>query len=57
LLYQQAFRETFEHEMEESRLRIALERIATQKILDGFALCTTKKGWTSFKVLIHLFTK
>ena len=33
LLYQQAFRETFEHEMEEGRLRIALERIATQDIV------------------------
>ncbi len=33
LLYQQAFRETFEHEMEEGRLRMALERIATQEIV------------------------
>ncbi len=33
LLYQQAFRETFEHEMEEGRLRIALERIRSQEIL------------------------
>lgn len=33
LLYLQAFRETFEHEMEEGRLRMALERIATQKII------------------------
>lgn len=33
LLYQQAFRETFEHEMEEGRLRLALERIAVQEIV------------------------
>jgi ATP-dependent helicase Lhr and Lhr-like helicase len=33
LLFQQAFRETFEHEMEEGRLRMALERIATQKVI------------------------
>lgn len=33
LLYQQAFRETFEHQLEEGRLRIALERIAEQKIV------------------------
>ncbi len=33
LLYQQAFRETFEHEMEEGRLRLALERIASQEIV------------------------
>ncbi|GER58458.1 ligase-associated DNA damage response DEXH box helicase [Patiriisocius marinus] len=33
LLYIQAFRETFEHEMEEGRLRTALERIATQNII------------------------
>lgn len=33
LLYQQAFRETFEHEMEEGRLRVALERIASQEIV------------------------
>jgi len=33
LLYQQAFRETFEHEMEEGRLRMALERIASQEIV------------------------
>jgi len=32
LLYQQAFRETFEHELEEGRLRQALERIAKQTI-------------------------
>ncbi|MGJ8665125.1 MAG: ligase-associated DNA damage response DEXH box helicase [Patiriisocius sp.] len=33
LLYQQAFRETFEHEMEEGRLQLALERIARQEIV------------------------
>ena len=33
LLFQQAFTETFEHQLEEGRLRIALERIATQKIV------------------------
>ncbi|OAB80406.1 ligase-associated DNA damage response DEXH box helicase [Cochleicola gelatinilyticus] len=33
LLYQQAFRETFEHQLEEGRLRMALERIATQTII------------------------
>ncbi len=33
LLYQQAFRETFEHEMEEGRLRLALERIASQEVI------------------------
>ncbi len=33
LLYQQAFTETFEHQLEEGRLRIALERIATQQII------------------------
>jgi len=33
LLYQQAFRETFEHQLEEGRLRQALERIATQEIV------------------------
>ncbi|WP_203294774.1 ligase-associated DNA damage response DEXH box helicase [Luteirhabdus pelagi] len=33
LLYQQAFRETFEHQLEEGRLRMALERIATQEIV------------------------
>jgi len=32
LLYQQAFRETFEHQLEEGRLRLALERIQEQKI-------------------------
>ncbi len=31
LLYQQAFTETFEHQLEEGRLRMALERIATQE--------------------------
>ncbi|MFS4466620.1 ligase-associated DNA damage response DEXH box helicase [Maribacter sp. 2210JD10-5] len=33
LLYQQAYTETFEHQLEEGRLRMALERIATQKIV------------------------
>ena len=33
LLYLQAFRETFEHQLEEGRLRKALERIARQKII------------------------
>jgi len=33
LLYQQAYTETFEHQLEEGRLRIALERIATQDIV------------------------
>ncbi len=33
LLYQQAFRETFEHQLEEGRLRLALERIAEQEII------------------------
>lgn len=33
LLYQQAFRETFEHELEEGRLRKALERIEKQTIV------------------------
>ena len=33
LLYQQAFRETFEHQLEEGRLRLALERIATQQVI------------------------
>ncbi|MDX1545102.1 MAG: helicase-related protein, partial [Christiangramia sp.] len=31
LLYRQAFRETFEHQLEEGRLRLALERIANQE--------------------------
>lgn len=33
LLFQQAFRETFEHQLEEGRLRLALERIASQKVV------------------------
>ena len=33
LLYQQAFRETFEHQLEEGRLRMALQRIAGQQIV------------------------
>jgi len=33
LLFQQAFRETFEHQLEEGRLRIAMERIAAQEIV------------------------
>ncbi len=33
LLYQQAFRETFEHQLEEGRLRIAMERIDRQEII------------------------
>ncbi len=33
LLYQQAFRETFEHQLEEGRLRQALERIHAQEII------------------------
>ncbi|WP_394973902.1 ligase-associated DNA damage response DEXH box helicase [uncultured Croceitalea sp.] len=33
LLYQQAFTETFEHQLEEGRLRMALERIASQNII------------------------
>ncbi|MEO2053285.1 MAG: ligase-associated DNA damage response DEXH box helicase [Allomuricauda sp.] len=33
LLYQQAFTETFEHQLEEGRLRLALERIADQEIV------------------------
>lgn len=33
LLYLQAYRETFEHQLEEGRLRKALERIASQKIV------------------------
>ncbi|USD26943.1 ligase-associated DNA damage response DEXH box helicase [Flagellimonas marinaquae] len=33
LLYQQAFTETFEHQLEEGRLRLALERITQQKIV------------------------
>lgn len=33
LLFLQAFRETFEHQLEEGRLRLALERISSQTIL------------------------
>lgn len=33
LLYQQAFTETFEHQLEEGRLQLALERITTQNIV------------------------
>ncbi|WP_405410983.1 ligase-associated DNA damage response DEXH box helicase [Maribacter sp. Asnod1-A12] len=33
LLFQQAFTETFEHQLEEGRLRLSLERIATQEIV------------------------
>lgn len=33
LLFQQAFTETFEHQLEEGRLRLALERIETQEII------------------------
>ncbi|MAT90164.1 MAG: DNA ligase-associated DEXH box helicase [Flavobacteriaceae bacterium] len=33
LLYQQSFRETFEHQLEEGRLRLALERIQQQTIV------------------------
>ncbi len=33
LLFQQAFRETFEHQLEEGRLQESLERIATQEIV------------------------
>lgn len=33
LLFQQAFRETFEHQLEEGRLRMALERISHQQIV------------------------
>jgi ATP-dependent Lhr-like helicase len=33
LLYQQAYTETFEHQLEEGRLRLALERIAHQKFI------------------------
>ena len=33
LLFQQAFRETFEHQLEEGRLRLALERIHQQQIV------------------------
>lgn len=33
LLFQQAFTETFEHQLEEGRLRLSLERISNQKII------------------------
>ena len=33
LLFQQAFTETFEHQLEEGRLRMALERIGKQQIV------------------------
>lgn len=33
LLFQQAFTETFEHQLEEGRLRLSMERIATQEIV------------------------
>lgn len=33
LLYTQAYRETFEHQLEEGRLRLALERIAEQELV------------------------
>ena len=33
LLFQQAFRETYEHQLEEGRLRIAMERIKSQEII------------------------
>ncbi len=33
LLFQQAFTETFEHQLEEGRLRLALERIEDQKVV------------------------
>ncbi|GGW69828.1 ATP-dependent Lhr-like helicase [Winogradskyella epiphytica] len=33
LLYQQAFRETFEHQLQEGRLQLAMERINTQTII------------------------
>jgi ATP-dependent Lhr-like helicase len=33
LLFQQSFRETFEHQLEEGRLRIAMERIGQQEII------------------------
>ena len=33
LLFQQAFTETFQHQLEEGRLRLALERIASQEIV------------------------
>ena len=33
LLFQQAYRETFEHQLEEGRLRLALERIEQQEVV------------------------
>lgn len=33
LLFQQAFTETFQHQLEEGRLRLSMERIATQEII------------------------
>ncbi len=33
LLFRQAFRETFEHQLEEGRLRLALERIQSQEVV------------------------
>lgn len=33
LLFQQAFTETFQHQLEEGRLRLSMERIATQSII------------------------
>ena len=33
LLFQQAFTETFQHQLEEGRLRLSMERIGTQKII------------------------
>lgn len=33
LLFQQAFTETFQHQLEEGRLRLSMERIATQEIV------------------------
>ncbi|MGB7393010.1 MAG: DNA ligase-associated DEXH box helicase, partial [Pricia sp.] len=33
LLFQQAFTETFQHQLEEGRLRLSMERIAEQKIV------------------------
>jgi len=33
LLFQQAFTETFQHQLEEDRLRLSMERIATQEIV------------------------
>ena len=33
LLFRQAFRETFEHQLEEGRLRLALERISRQEVI------------------------